>query len=328
MPAAVESMMYAKEVPWHGLGTYVGDHPVLAEEAMVAAQLDWTVEKFPAMAAVTRGTEEIDVEVPGHYFTVRDRDNKVLGHVQESYTILQNSEAFEFMDRLAGPHNLVRYHTAGSLHGGRVIWLLAEVVGLTFEAVPGDPTVPYLLLSNGHGGKVSLQAMQTSVRVVCQNTLTLAMKNAKGKVKIRHTGRMSEKMKAAQDVLNYSRDEFTAYKEAAEHLAAKKMGDKVLEQFLDHLFPLKKDSDNTRQKNVRERVIELYESGPGADLPGVRGSAWGALQAITNYTTHHRPTRGAGDDEQAKREKRLEATWFGTGNTLNQKALNYLLETA
>lgn len=326
MPAEVESMMYVGAVPWHGLGVYCGDTPILAEEAIQAANLDWEVEKFPAVAAVTRGDEEFDVEATGHCFTVRSSDNKVLGPVKDSYTILQNREAFEFMDRLVGADNLVRYHTVGALRGGRIIWLLAEIVGLTIEPVPGDVTQPYTLLVNSHEGSLALQALETSVRVVCQNTLNLALSKTKGGVKIRHTGDMNSKLDAARNVLGYARKEAEAFKQAADHLAKMKMGDKLFATFLDQMFPLPEDKNSSRQLKVREQVTELYEAGPGSDIPGVRGSAWGALQAVTNFTSHHRSTRGAGSDEDAKREKRLEATWFGTGDTMNQRALRQLLD--
>ena len=163
MPAAVETMMYTKTTPWHGLGEYVGDYPVLSEEAIVAAGLDWEVEKCPAFAVLDDGTTEHDIQALGHYFNVRTSDKTVLGRsVQETYSVLQNREAFTFMDTLAGPGNLVRYHTAGSLHNGRHIWLLAEVMGLTLEPVPGDVTEPYILLVNGHDGRMPLKALFTS----------------------------------------------------------------------------------------------------------------------------------------------------------------------
>lgn len=324
MPANVESMMYAKEVPWHGLGTYVGDHPILAEEAIVASGLDWHVEKSPAFAAVTVGEEEREVAAEDWFFNVRTSDNRILGAVQGRYSVLQNCEAFEFMDHLAGSQRLVRYHTAGSLQGGKHIWMLAELVGLSIEPVPGDVTQPYLLLVNGHDGRMPLKALFTSVRVVCQNTLNLALRTAQGGITIRHTGKLDDKLKEARKVLGLARHEVEEFQELSRELALKQMGDKIFQTFLDELYPLPKDQDNTRRINVRTELTNLFEAGPGSDIPGVRGTAWGALQALTDYTTHHRTTRGAGDDKKLEREKRLESAWFGSGNALNQKALEFL----
>jgi phage/plasmid-like protein (TIGR03299 family) len=326
MPAEVESMMYAGEVPWHGLGTYVGDNPVLAEEAIQAASLDWEVVKAPGFAAVTVGEEEFEAAADDWYFTVRTSDKKVLGAVKGKYRVLQNRAAFEFMDTLAGDHGFMQYHTAGSLKDGRVVWMLAEVLNYMIEPVPGDVTKPYVLLVNGHDGNTPLKALFTTVRVVCQNTLNLALSQsgARDGVTIRHTGKMSEKLKEAKKVFGYAQAEVEAYQEVAQRLARKRASDKMLEGMLDELFPLIEGKSNTKRKNKRETIQELYETGPGADLPGVRGTAWGALQAVTNYTTHHRATRGA-DDELEKRENRLMSTWFGSSNRLNRKALNYLM---
>lgn len=327
MSAQVESMMYAGEVPWHGLGTYVGDDPVLAEEAIQAAGLDWEVVKAPGFAAVTVGEEEFEAPADDWFFTVRTSDRKVLGAVKEKYQILQNSEAFAFMDTLAGDHGFMQYHTAGSLKGGRVIWMLAEVLNYMIEPVPGDVTKPYVLLVNGHDGNTPLKALFTTVRVVCQNTLNLALSNANSRdgVTIRHTGRMSDKLEEAKKVFGYAQEEVEAYQEVAKRLARKRDGDRLLEGVLDEIFPLVEDKSNTQRKNKRETIRELYETGPGADLPGVRGTAWGALQAVTNYTTHHRGTRGA-DSDLEKRENRLASTWFGSSNKLNRKALRYLVD--
>jgi phage/plasmid-like protein (TIGR03299 family) len=325
MSAEVESMMYTEALPWHGLGEYVGDTPLLAEEAIVAAGLDWQVEKCPAFAAVTVGTEEKEVLAEDHFLNVRTSDFKVLGAVQSRYQILQNSEAFEFMDRVTGADKLVRYHTAGSLQEGKHIWLLASITGLTIEPVPGDVTEPYILLVNGHDGRMSLKALFTSVRVVCQNTLNMALSSSKKGITIRHTGKMKDKIHAAREVLGFARKEFELYGELSSTLASKKMGDKVFDDFLDQLVPLPKGDTNGRKIAVREKLTELFVSGPGTEIPGVRGTAWGALQAVTDFTGHHRSTRGAGKDEAKQREKRLEAVWFGSGNDLNQRALKILV---
>jgi phage/plasmid-like protein (TIGR03299 family) len=326
MPAEVETMMYSEQVPWHGLGTYVGENPVLAEEAIVAAGLDWQVEKCPAFAAVTIGTEEKEVIADDHFLNVRLSDCKVLGSVQKRYQILQNREAFEFMDSLAGPKNLVQYHTAGALHGGRHIWLLATVTGLTIEPVPGDVTEPYILLVNGHDGRMALKALFTSVRVVCQNTLNLALGSAKKGITIRHTGDMKSKVEEAKKILGFAKKEVDSYSQVAKELSRKKMGDKVFEDFLDQLVPLPKEEEKRGKKlAVREKMTELFLSGPGTEIPGVKGTAWGALQAVTDFTGHHRTTRGAGKDADKLREKRLESVWFGSGNTMNQDALRMLV---
>lgn len=317
----LESMFYTKEVPWHGLGTYVGDEPVLSEEAIKLAGLDWRVEKVPVIGLYDDGTEIHECMTDDFFFNVRTTDKKVLGAVQGRYTVLQNSEAFEFMDTLAGPKNLVRYHTAGSLKGGRHIWMLAELVGLTIEPVPNDPTTPYVLLVNGHDGRMPLKALFTSVRVVCSNTLNLALQTAEGGVTIRHTGNMMEKIDEAKKILGFGKKEAERYKELADHLIKVALSDKEFDIFLEQLIPLADDKPNTKRLNVRSQIKDLWANGPGTEIIGVRGTAWNALQAVTNYNTHHRSVRGAGGSDVKERSKRLTAAWFGEGRKLNSRAL-------
>lgn len=326
MPADVETMMYANELPWHGLGTYVGDNPILAEEAIVAAGLDWGVAKVPAIGLYEddEGTHECMTDE--FFFNVRTTDKKVLGAVQGRYSVLQNHEAFEFMDSMTGPKNLVRYHTAGSLRGGKHIWLLASLTQLTIEPLPGDITEPYVLLVNGHDGRMPLKALFTSVRVVCSNTLNLALSSAKGGVTIRHTGDMMSKAKAARKILGLAEQEVVNYREIADRLAKKKMGDKVFAQFLDQLVPIAEGEESTRKENMRGKLTELFEAGPGTEIPGVRGTAWGALQAVTDYSSHHKTVRGSKGSDKLRRERYLESSWFGSGSSLNEKALKILVE--
>ena len=319
-----DSMMYAKKVPWHGLGTYVGDEPVLAEEAITAAGLDWEVKKLPAFAEVEgeSGTQE-RVYAPGHYLTVRGNDNRVLGAVGERYEIVQNKDAFEFLDAVVGAANMVRYHTAGSLRGGRHVWMLAEVLNLTVSPVKDDVVKPYLLLVNGHDGRMPLKVLFTTVRVVCANTLNLALRSSRNGIVIRHITGLQAKKQEAQRILGFAQDEVRVFAERAERLAKKQLGDAVLQKFLAELLPINPDEKNPRRQNTRDKIAELYETGLGTDIPGVKGTAWGALQAVTEYNSHYRSTRSA-DTTEAQRTQRLEAVWFGVGNDMNQKALELL----
>jgi len=326
MPAEVESMFSADNmVPWHGLGTVL-PKAVLSRDAIIASGLDWTVVKAQAFAAVIEGTEEKEVMADDWFLTVRTSDYKILGAVQGKYSVLQNIEAFEFMDSLVGdPKNNVLYHTAGSLQEGRHIWMLAKIEGLELEPCPGDTVDPYILLVNGHDGRMPLKALFTSVRVVCQNTLNIALATATSGVTIRHTGNMGEKLEEARRVLGFARKEFEGFAEISGDFAERVMTKAEFDAFLDDLVPLRNaDEDSSKRLAVREKIIELADSGPGTAIPGVKGTVWGALQAITDFTAHHRATRGHGGDTLKEREKRLESVWFGTGSVLNNKALTYL----
>lgn len=321
MSHEVESMMYAKEEPWHGLGTYVGDHPILWEEAMVAAKLDWNVIKAPLTAQV--GLDRVNI--PGSMAAIRDSDLSVLGVVGDGYQVVQNREAFGFLDALAGDERLVRYHTAGSLFAGRRIWLLAELTDLApIEPVPGDVVKPYVLLVNSHDGNMSLRAMQTSVRVVCNNTLTAALQqDGKAGVALRHSGDMAAKIADARQVLGLMRVSVERQRRDAEVLARKALSDAGWKAVLDAIAPIPETGRTGRAEATRERLNQLLATGPGSDIPGVAGTAWGALQAVTAWTTHVRTTTGAG---QVAQGNRLAANWFGASVDTVDTARRVLLD--
>ena len=336
MTAAVETMMYAGATPWHGFGRPV-KNALTAEEAIIEAGLDWEVGCQPIFAEYDQDGSHI--EVPDSYAVIRDTDRKVLGVVGKNYTPIQNTECFEFMDEITGPDRLVRYHTAGSLHGGKKIWLLAELTNLTFAPVPNDEVQPYLALLDSKDGSMSLTAFFTGVRIVCQNTANMALASAdKNKmVKIRHTQSACIKMGEAQRVLGLAVEKAEQYGEVMSSLARKQLTTAGWHDFLDELVgelvvPEKGEPTRgyTRLLNRREKLTELFETGIGTDIPGVRGTAWGAYNAITEFTTHHNQIR-LGIDPMAEdyalktRERRLSSSWFGPGDKLNTKALGLLV---
>jgi phage/plasmid-like protein (TIGR03299 family) len=322
MTANVDSMMYAGDVPWHGLGTYVGDSPVLSGEAITAAGLDWQVEKWPLMA-FSMDTDDTLI-VPDMHQTIRVPGNLPLGTVGSGYEIVQNDEAFAFLDAIVGPGKLLRYHTAGALGHGHRVWMLAEVVDLIIEPVPGDVTKVYLLLTTGHDGKWVVSILWTSVRVVCQNTLNLALGKGGARVKIRHTSKVTDRLDHARDILGLTTSKVELYQELATDLARIQMNKKSLDDFLLKLVKdPPKGTSPTRAQNRRKEIEGLFETSPGNDLKGVGGTAWAALQAVTYYTTHARSVRGSTAAGGA--EKRLESSWFGESDNLNQKALKILV---
>ncbi|QDP49955.1 MAG: hypothetical protein Tp1123DCM257201_32 [Prokaryotic dsDNA virus sp.] len=334
---AVESMMYAGATPWHGLGRYVGDDALTAEDAIVAAGLDWEVGCQPVFAEYDKDGSHI--EVPDSYAVIRDTDRKVLGVVGKNYTPIQNTQCFEFMDEITGPERLVRYHTAGSLHGGKKVWLLAELTNLTFAPVPNDEVQPYLALIDSKDGSMSLTAFFTGVRIVCQNTANFALSKAdKNKmVKIRHTQSAMVKMGEAQRVLGLAVEKAQSYGDVMTSLARKQFTQAKWNDFLDNLvgelvIPGEGEPTRgyTRLLNRREKLTELFESGIGTDIPGVRGTAWGAYNAITEFTTHHNQIRlgvepGTEGYDLKRTDRRLSSSWFGPGDKMNTKALELLV---
>ena len=189
MSANVESMFYVRKAPWHGLGIRVIEAPD-SERALIAAGLNWAVVQEPIY------TQEEEL-INGYKANVRDSDRSVLGVVTDRYKIVQNREAFAFTDELLGEG--VRYETAGSLQGGRKVWLLAHMPHEYI--ISGEHISPYLLFSNTHDGSGAIKVALTPIRVVCQNTRNLALNTAKRSWSMNHTGNIEGKMKEAKDTL-------------------------------------------------------------------------------------------------------------------------------
>ena len=194
MPANVENMMYVREKPWHGLGTMVTDAPSSAD-ALRFAGLDWQVIQEPVYNA--RGGV-----VKGYKANVRDSDGSVLGIVGDRYKVVQNADAFSFTDDLIGDD--VRYETAGSLRDGRQVWLLAR---MPERKVAGDEVEPYLCFTNSHDGSGGVKVCMTPIRVVCNNTLNVALGSAKRVWSMRHTENIRERLDEARDCL-FRADEY------------------------------------------------------------------------------------------------------------------------
>ena len=313
MSAEIETMFSGNnETPWHGLGTVVED-TLTWEEAFKKGGLEWRVDKRPLFT--TTGEGELN-EIEDSYATVRDTDNSVLGIVGSKYKVIQNREAFDFMDTIVGSGD-IEYHTAGSLSEGKTIWLLARPTKatITIEGTE-DTSEPYILLYNGHDGKRSLGFKLTTIRVVCQNTLNLAIQGKGNSVSITHTGNIQEKIKVAHTVLGSSIKKFEEYNQLANMLAKKDMTSENMEEFTKFLLPSTQDEDSTRLKNQRQNIINLFESGQGNDLAGIEGTAWAALNAVTEFNSHHR-----GRDNT---DMRLSNLWFGTSETMNISAMNWL----
>ena len=192
MSANVESMFYTREKPWHGLGTMVQEAPA-SEEALVLAGLDWNVIQQPIQ------TSE-GIMISGFQANIRETDKKVLGVVTSRYKVVQNTDAFAFTDELLGEG--VTYETAGSLQGGRRIWLLAKLPQRYI--ISGDELETYIVFMNAHDGAGGIKAAVTPIRVVCQNTLNLALTTAKRSWSANHTGNIEGKMEDARAALIYA----------------------------------------------------------------------------------------------------------------------------
>ncbi len=283
MAANIETMFSVREKPWHYEMTkdktkILQEAPTSAE-AIKLAGLDWSVEK----KAVYTGDS---IEINGYFANTRNTDNKVLGIVTDRYKVVQNSEAFEFTDNLIG--NDVHYETAGSLQGGKKIWLLAK---MPETKVAGDVVEPYLCFTNSHDGTGAIKACMTPIRVVCNNTLNLALSTAKRMWSTGHKGNMEAKLAEAKYTLELAETYMYELDKKADDLANVSVSIKQIATILDELFPVKDTDSDIKKKNVAEAKNEYFKCYNAPDLDKFIGSAWGAINAMVDMADHAEPRR-------------------------------------
>ena len=303
------AMMYVGEVPWHKLGTKL-DHPATAAEAMEAAGLDFTVEK------ACLKTDILDLPVERYFGTVRRDTNQVLGVVGSRYTPIQNKDAFTVFDALTGEGEAI-YHTAGALGNGERIWLLAKLP--EYIRVNGNDLVEkFLLLTNSHDGSSVVRVKLTPVRVVCENTLSLALSGSEQEVRIRHTLHASERMKQAHEILGLTNKLYGELEHIFNAMSLTRIDGRVLTDYAKRIFPDPPTNGHPRRKNpAREKVFELAHVGKGADL--APGTLWSAYNAVTEYVDYYR-------QPSMQDSVRLKSIWFGSGERIKQHAFQLAVE--
>lgn len=278
MSANVESMMYVREKPWHGLGTMVAEAPTSAD-ALRLAELDWTVN--PRSVQLCGGAK-----IAGYKANVRSSDGKVLGVVSDRYRVVQNAEAFEFTDSLIGGD--VRYETAGSLQGGRKIWLLAR---MPERKINGDAVEPYMCFTNSHDGSGAIRVCMTPVRVVCNNTLNLALNTAKRQWSVKHVGDIRLKMEEARMSLDLADKYMDGLAQYADKLANTTVTDEQIAKILDEMFPVADDDGARKQNVVKKTKDEFMVCYFMPDIAQFRNTGWGVVNAMADMIDHNAPHR-------------------------------------
>lgn len=277
-------MLSAKERPWHGIGTIVEEAPT-SEDAIRIAKLDWTVEQFPVFAN--------NNAVEGYFANVRKDTNEALGVVRNRYKIVQNTEAFDFVDGIVQNKEIeCRYETAGSLFNGRRIFLL---VRLPESELVGDKVENYLFFTNSHDGSSALTAGITNVRVVCNNTLQMAIRGAERIWRCRHTTNIEGKKQQAAKALGMAVQYMDKMGETAWEMASKKINE---EAFFRRLFENYDKRGDKAKERIVERVHIIYNEKD--DLQNFKGSAWGMYNAVADFVSNTVPQRKTSVSEDKK----------------------------
>ena len=313
MAHMVETMAYAGETPWHGLGVQV-PADLSPAQMLEKAGLDWTVEKIPAYADI--GGKKTSV---GWSALVRSSDEKMLSTVSHDWNPVQNHEAFEFFHEYCAIGDM-EMNTAGSLRDGQIVWGLAKVKQ-SFELFKGDTVESYLLFTNPHKFGQSIDVRFTPIRVVCNNTLTLSLEQKADRV-VKKSHRTQFDPAMVKEQLGIATDKLAKYKEMAQFLGSKRYNNESLTSYFNKIFPvIAYNKEKGPQRKIlsksAERALEVIHTQPGATF--AEGSWWQAFNAVT-YLTDHEIGRSA--------DSRLQSAWFGPNKNLKLKALETAVEMA
>jgi len=325
----LDTAFYGSNTPaWHGLGLVVAGQPT-SKDALHLSGLDWQVDKEPAFFGDGSGF----IQAPDCFFTVRmdlarNDPRRVLGQVGAKYNPIQNADCFSVMDALVDQAGM-KFETAGSLFNGKVVYLLGVLPD--HLQVKGDVTKKYLLATTSHDGTKALRILFTPVRVVCNNTLTLALSRlSRNNVAIRHTSNFKEAIEDAKIVLGLSNEYFDLQNITMQKLADIRVDKVFVDAYLKALIPQPKKDDGTdgngkRAEKVRNRISTLFFGGQiGADGEAVKGTAYGLFNAVTEYIDHERSTKKTKRITNAA-ESRMNSVFFGSGSMMREKAGSLLM---
>lgn len=279
---ANDSLFSVRQVPWHGIGKIL-DTPPTSDDAILQAGLGWSIDKTPIH--LPNGSV-----IPDHYANVRSDTQESLGIVTGRYSIVQNREAFTFMDTLIASGD-VRYETAGSLRNGRTIWAQARLEDSNRFNLLGDRTVPYIFLANTHDGTGSVRVMVTPVRIVCNNTLNLATKQAQRSWSATHVGAIQAKMKEAERTLSNVEDYLTSLEEQAELLSQVKLSNDKILDILNAVLPHDSKASERVNRTLAAKREGIANALTAPDIRKFQGTGWALVNATTDFLQHSEAMR-------------------------------------
>lgn len=332
-----ESGFFLREPAWHKLGVVVQEAPNSAQ-ALELAGLDWMVETY------VPSDEHGDVE---QYRILRRSDTKYpLSIVRDTYGIIQNRNLFQLLDPILQDGD-IQLDAAVALDGGRKVAITARIKDGIADVGGTDPCEAYLVIFNSHDGTTAFGGMFTNIRVVCANTLgwahnsvfqrtdrftgdTLVTENRKG-LKLRHTKNVVQRLNDLPDFIDVKRRQFKEGVENFTRLQRTQCTTELFRQYLQKVYakqlwnPETKSLESPDKLQHYDQLMNNWEAGTGSDIPGYRGTLWGAYQSVTEYETHQ---QGRNTDDMERARKRLNRIWFGTGQAVIEKATQVAFELA
>jgi phage/plasmid-like protein (TIGR03299 family) len=303
----------SNQTPWHNLGTVVAGL-MTAKEALEKARLAWEVAGMPVTVnGNVLPFPNADKRGETWQGITRQDTGACLGIMRGQYECIQNAQAFQFFDNLIGQGEAV-YDTAGALRGGKQVWLLAKIDGI--KKINGDDHKTYGLMITSHDGSYALQVQYVVERVVCANTLSIALSGATNTCKVRHTRNWKNGEAEAARVLNLGEHYFKQVQISLEGMNEQMLNPDQMAEFTNLLLPARNGDDDkasTRTKNIRSEIAGLFERGAG----NLGKSRWDAFQAVSDYADHNMTIRG-------ENSTRLESSLQGAAATMKQNAYDIL----
>ena len=300
-----DQMFSVRRAPWHGLGVVLEEYPRSIDDALDRAGLGWKVTHGDVLVVKEPewtddfGTKHAAELIPAMGFkaNLREDTGEVLGIVSDEYEVVDNRDAFRFLDALIGSE--LHFETAGSLWGGRRVWALARLP--EYIELGGDQSATYVYVANSHDGSMAVTAAATPIRIVCANTLGAALRQsedgarAERTFRFRHTGNLQAKFAEARQVLGMTINYQAQFKALADRLALETISDGTLERrVLRHLWVTDDENLGRRARENRERTIERVLAifrgrGSAGDTTGNSpGTKWTAFNAIAEHLDYGR----------------------------------------
>ncbi len=317
MAHEVQSMAYVGDIPWHGLGHRLSPKQPIAVWQRQAG-MDWSIRETDVLFSIS-GNEGLHLKAkPDHKVLFRSDSGEALSVVSKRYKVVQPAEVLEFYRDLVSVGGF-ELETAGVLKGGKKLWALART-GQETLLRGNDAVKAYLLLATSCDGTLCTTAQFTSVRVVCNNTLQMAVGNNAGAVKVPHSTAFDPKQ--VKEALGIGLSNWDRFVDSMRRLADRPVNKFEAMRFLvdvlgDASLPLN-DQPNTK---AIQAVYGLYAGeGKGSELASAAGTAWGLLNGVTEYVDQHRRARSV--------DHRLDSAWFGPGAAIKEKAFHEALKLA
>tara|TARA_R110000796_G_scaffold74379_2_gene167372 strand:- start:2462 stop:3496 length:1035 start_codon:yes stop_codon:yes gene_type:complete len=341
MAHQVETMAWANEIPWHGLGVKV-DSNLTPLEMQKAASLDWTVSKRPSYTLDSpEWHDDVGIiQAENTFHIVRDSDNQILSHCGRDYIPIQNHDVFDFFKRFTEAGHMTM-ETAGSLKNGGEIWGLAKIAE-DFELAGDDLIKGYLLINQPHIVGRSMTIKLTPIRVVCNNTLTMALgQGGTASFRMPHVREFGvDVIEAAEEALGLSAEKMTEFREAASFLSKKKAKHSNVLDFVGEIYQPDMIAEYRKEQLLKAEgkligeqapliekfnkfpslVVDALEQSPGAMLTSAKGTWWGALNAVTYVEDHLRESATPGNT--------LHSAWFGAAANRKARALDLAVKYA